>query len=477
MRKALWLLALLCVIGCSSGKKTEQAGADSKPEGANPNVNATSTAGVTAETKPMIEQATQLVMKRDFGKAFEQLNAAIKTDPQCAAAYFMRAGIFADATQNTRAVADFNRAIQLDPKNSDFYNARGFFYLTRQQYPQAVNDFTATLKLNNSHAQAANNRGLAYVALGKFKEAIADFTEALKLGPQNYDAYNNRGFAYFQAGDSEKALVDYDAALRINEDYLNAYNNKGLLYFKAEEYKLAAAQFTQAIKRNKLNSKYYRDRRQAYLKAGMEDEARADQAMISWLQELARLNQVAARAPKEPRVWIERGNHLVKGDEFAAAAESFGQALKLDTKSAAAHIGFAQSNLKQGKSEAALAECDKALKCAKLADDDADGKVTTAGEFDAADSPGAVQNVSFERSAQNSIPAAVASIRGDIYFQQNKLDQAIAAYVEAERFDTQVAEAYLQRSKQRRARGLAEEAEEDFRQAVILNPNIEGGRQ
>ena len=29
MRKALWLLAVLCVVGCSSGKKTEQAGTGS----------------------------------------------------------------------------------------------------------------------------------------------------------------------------------------------------------------------------------------------------------------------------------------------------------------------------------------------------------------------------------------------------------------------------------------------------------------
>lgn len=436
MRKALWLLALLCVIGCSSSKKTEQAGTDSA---ANPNVASTSAAGVTAATKPQIEQATQLIMKREFGKAFEQLNTAIKTDDKCAAAYFMRAGIFADAGQNQRAVVDFNKAIQLDAKNADFYNARGFFYLTRSQYQTAVNDFTSAIKLSSMHAQACNNRGLALVALGKFKEAIADFTEALKLGPKNFDAYNNRGFAFFQAGASDKALADFDSALKLNENCLNAYNNKGLVYFKAEKYEQAAAEFGHCIKRDKLNAKYYRHRRECYLKAGMDAEARGDLARITWLQELARLNQIAGRSPKDADVWIQRGIHLVDGDEFEAAAGDFNNALKLDPKSAGAHVGLAQWNLKQDKIAEALAECDKAAKLGAHSE--------------------------------------VASIRGDIYLKQNKLDEAIAAFEEAQRFDTKVAEAYLLRSKQRQANGQAEQANEDYRQALALDPTLEGARQ
>lgn len=440
MRKALWLLALISIIGCSSSKKADQAGTDSKSDpAANKNVATTSAAGVTAATKPQIEQATQLIMKREFGKAFEQLNAAIKTDDKCAAGYFMRAGIFADAGQNQRAISDFNKAIQLDTKNADFYNARGFFYLTRAQYQPAVNDFTSAIKLSSMHAQACNNRGLALVALGKFKEAIGDFTEALKLGPQNFDAYNNRGFAFFQAGDSEKALADFDSALKLNPNCLNAYNNKGLVFFKAEKYEQAAAEFGHCIKRDKLNAKYYRHRREAYVKAGMDAEARGDLARITWLQELARLNQLAGRSPKDPDAWIQRGNHLIDGDEFEAAAGDFNNALKLDSKSAAAHVGLAQLNLKQEKTAEALAECEKAAKLGAQAE--------------------------------------VASIRGDIYLKQNKLDEAIAAFVDAQRFDATVAEAYLLRSKQRQAKGQAEQAEEDYRQAVALDPNLESARQ
>ncbi len=438
MRKALWLLAVLSVVGCSSGKKTEQTASPAAAPAAPPSVAQTSMVGVTPETKPLIEQATQLIMKRDFGKAFEQLNAAIKVDAKCSAAFFMRAGIFADAGQNSRSIADFNAAIELEPKNADFLNARGFFYLTRQQYPAAVKDFSAAMKLSPMHAQACNNRGLAQVAQGQFKEAIADFSEALKLGPQNFDAYNNRGFAYFQAGDFEKALTDFNSALRLNPEYLNAYNNRGLLHFKAEKYAEAAAEFTEAIQRDKMNAKYYRHRRDCYLKTGQEEEARADLAKINWLQELARINQIATQTPKEAAIWVQRANHLVAGEEFETAAKDFKTALKLDPKSVAAHLGLAQMHLKQGQADQALAECEIAGKL---------GAVTE-----------------------------VASIQGDIYLKLNKLDEAIAAYENAQRFDASVAEAYLQRSKLRQSKGQAEAAEQDFRQAVNLDPTLEGAR-
>lgn len=295
------------------------------------------------------------------------------------------------------------------------------------------------IELNPMHAQACNNRGLANVAQGKFKDAIADFSEALKLGPKNFDAYNNRGFAYFQAGDSEKALVDFDSAIRLNPEYLNAYNNRGLLFFKAEKYAEAAAEFTEAIQRDKMNAKYYRHRREAYVKAGQEDEARLDLAKINWLQELARFNQLATRSPKDASIWVQRANHLVTGDEFETAAKDFKTALKLDPKSAAAHVGLAQMHLKQGHADQALAECELAAKI-------------------------------------GGVPE-VTSIRGDIYLKMNKLDEAIGAYENAQRFDAKVAEAYLLRSKQRQSKGQAQAADEDFRQAVSLDPSLEGARQ
>jgi Tfp pilus assembly protein PilF len=441
MRKVFWLLALLTFVGCSSGKKTETAAVD---EGAatnasgEPGTGKAFGAGVTAQTKPLIENATKLVQAKNFNKAFEQLNEAIKADSKCAAAYFMRAGIFADAGQNQRSLDDFTKALSLDPENADFHNARGFFLLTRQNPNESVKDFTAAMKLDPQHLQSYNNRGLAYVAQGKFKEAAADFTEALKLGPKNHDALNNRGFAYFQLGIYDKALVDFDKALALNPDYLNAYNNKGLLFFKQEQYAEAAEQFTETVKRDRLNAKYYHRRREAYLKAGMDPEARADLAKISWLQSLARINQIVTRTQQDPASWTQRGTHLLEGGEVEAANSDFSHALQLDAKFVPALIGRTNVLIKQASWKQALVECDKAI-------------------------------------AQKPQSEAL-SLRGDILSKLNRLDEAIAAYSEAQCFDAKVAEAYLLRSKRHKASGEEAKAAEDYRQAMSLDPSLESSR-
>jgi tetratricopeptide (TPR) repeat protein len=435
MRKVFWLLALLTFVGCSSAKKDETAAVE---EGAEAKAGADHGAGVTAETKPMIAKATKLVQSGNLGKAFDQLNETIKSDPKCAAAYFMRAGIFADAGQNQKSAADFTTALELDPNNADFHNARGFFYLTRQDIDSSLKDFSAALKLNPQHAQSYNNRGLAYVARGKFKEAIADFTQAVKLGPKNHDALNNRGFAHFQLNEFEAALADFNGATKLNPQYLNAYNNKGLLFFKQEKYAEAAEQFSEASKRDRLNAKYYRHRREAYLKAGMEKEARADLVKIGWLQDLARINQVVTRTQQDPAVWVLRGNHLFEGGETEAANADFSKSLQLDPKHVPALIGRTTVLIKQGNWKQALVECDKAI----------------------------------ELKPQSE----ALSLRGDVLVKLNRLDESIAAYAEAQCFDAKVAEAYLLRSKQRKAAGDESKAAEDYRQAMSLDPSLETSR-
>lgn len=435
MRKVIWLLAILSLVGCSSGKKTDEttdAGSEAK------DAPVTSTAGVTPETKPMIEKATKLVQAGNLGKAYEELKAVIEKDPKCAAAYFMRAGILADAGRDQDSRADFDKALELDPNNADFHNARGFYLLTRQKMDESVKDFTAAMKVNPQHAQSYNNRGLAYVAQGKFKEAVRDFTEAVKLGPKNHDALNNRGFAYFQLNDFDNALADFNAAIKLNPEYLNAYNNKGLLFFKTEKYAEAAAQFTEAAKRDRLNAKYYRHRREAYLKAGMDQQARADLKKITWLQDLARINQIVKRSQQDATAWVQRGEHLIEGGEIDAANGDFNKALQLDPACAPALVGRTSVLVKQGEWKKALVECDKAL------------KTKTSSE--------------------------VLSLRGDILTKLNQLDEAIEAYAEAQCFDTKVAEAYLLRSKQRKAAGQAAKAEEDYRQAMTLDPSLETSR-
>ena len=160
--------------------------------------------------------------------------------------------------------------------------------------------------------------------------------------------------------------------------------------------------------------------------------------MINWLTDLARYSALAGQAPKDPARWVQRGNHLIEGSEFAAAKIDFERALKLNPKFTPAHIGQAHLLLQQGQHDAALAECETALKL----------EATEAGY----------------------------SMRGDVYLKMGQYDRAIEDFAAAKRYDATVAEAFMLRSKQKREQGQAEQADADMQQAIALDPNLDTSR-
>ncbi|MDB5388792.1 MAG: lipoprotein, partial [Planctomycetaceae bacterium] len=155
-------------------------------------------------------------------------------------------------------------------------------------------------------------------------------------------------------------------------------------------------------------------------------------------QDLARINTIVTRTQQDPAVWVLRGNHLYEGGEIEAANADYNRALQLDPKHVPALIGRTNVLIKVSNWKLALVECDKAIALKPQSE--------------------------------------ALSLRGDILIKLNKLDDAIAAYAEAQCFDAKVAEAYLLRSKQFKAAGDEKKAAEDYRQAMSLDPSLETSR-
>jgi tetratricopeptide (TPR) repeat protein len=68
---------------------------------------------------------------------------------------------------------------------------------------------------------------------------------------------------------------------------------------------------------------------------------------------------------------------------------------------------------------------------------------------------------------------AVHSLKADAYARLEDYDAAIREYELAQRFDSDVAHAYLKRSEQRRAAGQTAAAASDLRQARLLDPRLD----
>lgn len=447
MRQTFFSILLLAVVGCG---KSDPAPMETSTPTADIVAPASTTPGAPQKISPeqAVTMAQELIQKRHINDASRLLNEAIRANPQLVDAYTARASILSEAKLYTLAIRDMDAAIRLQPENAQFRNTRGYFHLLIQNNDLAMEDFNQAIALDLKYAQPHNNRGLVRIAVagehlrvGKLDKgetelvkAVHEFDAALRIDPLYVDAHNNRGFALTQAKKFDEAIVSFTRAIALNNKYVNAWNNRAQAQALAGRHDLALADFTQAIELLPTAMEYYQLRADSYLAAGKPELARQDLHHIEWTFELDALNRQLNADPKDPLNWVARGDHLQQQARWDEAVKNYQDALNLDPLCTAAQVGQASVLFQQGKSDEALAACHTILK---------------------------------------AVPDRAAySLRGDILFQLEQYAAALTDYIASQRFDSQVAQAYLKRAAQLQASGEIQQASADFVQAVRMDPSL-----
>ncbi|MCA9057741.1 MAG: tetratricopeptide repeat protein, partial [Planctomycetaceae bacterium] len=368
--------------------------------------------------------------------AIESLSQAIGNDPDDARLFRMRADVYSLLGENANARADFTTAIRIRPDDADLYNYRGYFLMSAGVMAEAMADFNEAVRLNPQHAAALNNRGLIRLAAGEHEAAVSDFSAAVDAQRLYTDAWNNRGFANYKLEKYDVALADLQQAIRLKNDYVTAWNNCGMVYMAQEKYSDAENAFTKAIELAPLESRWFANRGAALLKQEKFAAAQADAAQVAWLTNLSDLTAQAMRDGRNPDAWIRRGQHLLNGSQFGAAAQDFTRALQVNPGDTRALTGRAIAWLAMGDTQKAVMDCDESL----------------------------VSNPSAE----------AYSVRGDIWLKLNNPEQAIADYEAAQRFDETVAIAYDRRAEEREQAGKSEDAAVDREKAQQIRSALSG---
>lgn len=377
----------------------------------------------------------ELVSRGDVSLAVAELSSRLEKDPQQVGWLAARSTLYLRSGAHDLALKDINAAIERQPDQARFHNNRGFVLMALRKHQEAHAALKQAMKLDPAYANPHNNEGLLLLAEGRVQEAIPAFSAALELETGYVDAYNNRGFCHMQLGQFEKALIDFNTALRIDPQYVNAINNRGLLKLSAGDADAAILDFTDAMMRDPLNPKYYLHRRQAYLAQGETDRARQDEQKVDWLKELQALNTGLSRNPADVEVLTKRARHFIAGGDSDAATADLERVFAVNPHSQDAYVIQGEMAFAEKRYEKTLSACEQALKI---------------GDF---------------------LPAR--SLRGDAYLHLGEYDKALEDFVATRRIDSQVAEAYWQRSRQHAAKGASEAAAEDLARAQQLEPEIE----
>jgi tetratricopeptide (TPR) repeat protein len=164
--------------------------------------------------------------------AASSYQTAIEVSPDYYDAY-IEIGLLYTAAKSDLAIEYFKTALEIRPKSVEaMYNLAYFYQITgskeKKRYQEAFALYDRILAEDPGNATSPYNKGFIHLEyLQNYDSAAFYFAEASKLYPGYYQAYYNRGLALESLGKTEEALKEYNRSLSIQPDFTPAAIAKG----------------------------------------------------------------------------------------------------------------------------------------------------------------------------------------------------------------------------------------------------------
>ena len=204
-------------------------------------------------TMCLLKRAEFNIHLKQFERAFDDLNEALRINDQLHEAYWMKGKIYASTGVPDKAISSYQTALEVNPNFFDGFISLGL-YLAEQGNPlaeefyrsaielrpqsvearynlaiflqeesrneQALQLYREILTIDSTNATASFNQGFIYLEyLSAYDSAEYWFTQAIEHLPYYHQAFLNRGLARESLGDVTGALADYTEALKLKPDY------------------------------------------------------------------------------------------------------------------------------------------------------------------------------------------------------------------------------------------------------------------
>jgi tetratricopeptide (TPR) repeat protein len=164
--------------------------------------------------RALVNRAVARLQSDQFSGALEDLDLAIRLNPQNSHAWINRAAVHSRRGELGPALEDAARALELSPQFAEAYAERCGIWIKAQDESRALEDCNEALRLSPLYPPALLNRGVLLAKTAHTTEALADFETLLRYAPGNPIALFNRGVALDQAGRREDALQSLQASCK-----------------------------------------------------------------------------------------------------------------------------------------------------------------------------------------------------------------------------------------------------------------------
>jgi len=227
---------------------------------------------------------------KDFVRAEEDLNEAVRIHPRFALALLLRARLYERRGRPDLALEDLNKAVQFNSSEPGYWNERGSLRHRMRDHAGSVDDLTQAIRLSPDLVEAYYNRALARLKLREYAAALADCNEAIRLDPDEPDVWRCRGQARLSLHDLDGSERDFTESIRLGGK-AESYGDRGVTREHKRDFDGALADYSEAIRLDPSLYKSWYNRGALRYRLGQSEAALAD------------LKEALARAPEG---WSDR---------------------------------------------------------------------------------------------------------------------------------------------------------------------------
>ncbi len=185
-----------------------------------------------------MQRASIWVSAKEYDRALDELNNAIRLNPHLAGAYIGRGHVRCDRKEYDGAIADYNEALKIDPRALMAFIGRARVRAIKGEHDSAIADYDEAVRIDPQSEVTYLGRAFAWHQKKDYARAIADYSEVIRLNPRMVGAYLGRSHARSQNKDYGQALADLDRAIELDPTDAQAHNNRAWLWATCPDAKV-----------------------------------------------------------------------------------------------------------------------------------------------------------------------------------------------------------------------------------------------
>jgi len=187
---------------------------------------------------------------RQYQKAIDAVNKALKLDEHNAMAYFIKGSVYRESGDTTRAINSLQTAVEQDNRFADAFYDLGLMHAARKN-PLAFDYYRSVLEIIPGDKKSLYARAHLLQQMGKFEDAAKEYTQIAQKDPSCAECFYNLGaMAMDVKQDYKNAIEQFSKAIAVDAAYSDAYYWRGKCYVQLNNKVAAMADFKMCLQLN-----------------------------------------------------------------------------------------------------------------------------------------------------------------------------------------------------------------------------------